>query len=122
MLKYWDEIDVYGQIRKARAGSPPYVLHDGPPYANGPIHMGTAINKILKDIIVKSRNMMGFDAPYLPGWDCHGMPTEVAVEKNKKTEYHIGKLKARVSYDDFILSFGQPVSLNDFSPKCLLER
>ncbi len=81
MLKYWDQIDVYGLIRKARAGSPSYVLHDGPPYANGPIHMGTAINKILKDIIVKSRSMMGFNAPYLPGWDCHGLPIEIKVDQ-----------------------------------------
>ncbi len=82
MLRYWDRIDVYGQIRMARAGCPSYVLHDGPPYANGPIHMGTAINKILKDIIVKSRSMMGFDAPYLPGWDCHGLPIEIKVDQN----------------------------------------
>ena len=81
MLKFWESIDVYGQIRAARAGSPVYVLHDGPPYANGAIHMGTAINKILKDIIVKSRTMMGFDAPYVPGWDCHGLPIEIKVDQ-----------------------------------------
>ncbi|PYV04418.1 MAG: isoleucine--tRNA ligase, partial [Acidobacteria bacterium] len=81
MLKYWDAIDVYGRIRKARAGRPLYVLHDGPPYANGAIHMGTAINKILKDIIVKSHSMLGFDAPYLPGWDCHGLPIEIKVDQ-----------------------------------------
>ena len=82
MLKHWESIDVYGKIRAARAGSTSYVLHDGPPYANGAIHMGHAINKILKDIIVKSRTMMGFDAPYLPGWDCHGLPIEIKVEEN----------------------------------------
>jgi isoleucyl-tRNA synthetase len=81
MLKWWDQIDVYNLIRKARAGAPTYVLHDGPPYANGAIHMGHAINKILKDIIVKSRTMMGFDAPYLPGWDCHGLPIEIKVDR-----------------------------------------
>ncbi len=81
MLKWWDKIDVYGQIRKVRAGASSYVLHDGPPYANGAIHMGHAINKILKDMIVKSRSMMGFDAPYLPGWDCHGLPIEIKVDK-----------------------------------------
>jgi isoleucyl-tRNA synthetase len=81
MLKFWESIDVYGQIRAARAGNPAYVLHDGPPYANGAIHMGTAINKILKDIIVKSRTMMGFDAPYVPGWDCHGLPIEIKVDQ-----------------------------------------
>jgi isoleucyl-tRNA synthetase len=81
MLKHWDEIDVYGKIRAERAGGPSYVLHDGPPYANGAIHMGTAINKILKDFIVKSHTMMGFDAPYLPGWDCHGLPIEIKVDQ-----------------------------------------
>ena len=81
MLRYWEEIDVYGKIRKARAGRPRYVLHDGPPYANGAIHMGTAINQVVKDIIVKSRSMLGFDAPYLPGWDCHGLPIEIKVEE-----------------------------------------
>lgn len=81
MLKHWDDIDIYGKIRAAREGCPSYILHDGPPYANGAIHMGTAINKILKDIIVKSRTMMGFDAPYLPGWDCHGLPIEIKVDQ-----------------------------------------
>jgi isoleucyl-tRNA synthetase len=81
MLRHWEEIDVYGKIRAARAGAPSYVLHDGPPYANGMIHMGTAINKIIKDIIVKSRSMMGFNAPYVPGWDCHGLPIEIKVEE-----------------------------------------
>jgi isoleucyl-tRNA synthetase len=81
MLRHWEEIDVYGKIRAARSGAPSYVLHDGPPYANGMIHMGTAINKIIKDIIVKSRSMMGFDAPYVPGWDCHGLPIEIKVEE-----------------------------------------
>jgi isoleucyl-tRNA synthetase len=91
MLKHWEAIDIYGKIRAARAGSPSYVLHDGPPYANGAIHMGTAINKIIKDIIVKSRSMMGFDAPYLPGWDCHGLPIEIKVEES------LGSKKAGMS-------------------------
>ena len=91
MLKHWDGIDIYGKIRAARAGSPSYVLHDGPPYANGAIHMGTAINKILKDIIIKSRTMMGLDAPYLPGWDCHGLPIEIKVDQN------LGPKKASMS-------------------------
>ncbi len=89
MLRHWEAINVYQKIRKARAGCPIFVLHDGPPYANGAIHMGTAINKILKDIIVKSRSMLGFDAPYLPGWDCHGLPIEIKVEEmlgSQKTE------------------------------------
>ncbi|MCG6948710.1 MAG: isoleucine--tRNA ligase [Acidobacteria bacterium] len=81
MLKHWDEIDLYGKIRNARRGSPRFILHDGPPYANGSIHAGTALNKILKDIVVKSRTMLGFDSPYVPGWDCHGLPIEHQVDK-----------------------------------------
>jgi len=77
----WRAKDVYAAIRKASAGRPRFVLHDGPPYANGDIHIGHALNKILKDIVVKSRSMAGFDAPYVPGWDCHGMPIEVQIEK-----------------------------------------
>lgn len=81
MLKRWEEEDYYGQIRAARAGREKYILHDGPPYANGEIHIGHAVNKILKDIIVKSQTLNGFDAPYVPGWDCHGLPIELNVEK-----------------------------------------
>ena len=80
-LERWDREDLYGQIRRARAGRPSYVLHDGPPYANGNIHLGTALNKILKDLIVKSRTMAGFNAPYVPGWDCHGLPIEIKVDQ-----------------------------------------
>ena len=77
----WLQSDVYGAIRRASAGRPRFVLHDGPPYANGDIHIGHAVNKILKDIITKSRTLAGFDAVYVPGWDCHGMPIEVQIEK-----------------------------------------
>jgi isoleucyl-tRNA synthetase len=77
----WQELRIYEKIRAASKGRPLFVLHDGPPYANGDIHLGHAVNKILKDIIVKSRNMAGFDAPYVPGWDCHGMPIEIQIEK-----------------------------------------
>jgi len=77
----WEEKRVYQAIRAASAGRPRFVLHDGPPYANGDIHLGHAVNKILKDIIVKSRTLAGFDAPYVPGWDCHGMPIEIQIEK-----------------------------------------
>jgi len=80
-LARWEREDLYGQIRAARAGRPRFVLHDGPPYANGHIHMGTALNKILKDMVVRSRTMMGFDAPYVPGWDCHGLPIEHQVDR-----------------------------------------
>ncbi len=80
-LKRWQETDLYGALRAARRGRPKYVLHDGPPYANGDIHLGHTVNKVLKDIIVKSKTLSGFDAPYVPGWDCHGLPIEHAVEK-----------------------------------------
>ena len=81
-LKQWTDKKLYERIRTARKGAKKFILHDGPPYANGDIHIGHAVNKILKDIIVKSKTMSGFDAPYVPGWDCHGLPIELVVEKN----------------------------------------
>ncbi|MTI12624.1 isoleucine--tRNA ligase [Sansalvadorimonas verongulae] len=95
MLKRWQEMDLYGKIREARAGRDKFILHDGPPYANGDIHIGHAVNKILKDIIVKSKTMSGFDAPYIPGWDCHGLPIE------HKVETMIGKAGDKVDYKTF---------------------
>lgn len=95
MLKRWYDEDLYGQIRKAREGAPKFILHDGPPYANGDIHIGHALNKILKDIIVKSKTISGFDAPYVPGWDCHGLPIENQVEKKK------GKAGTKIDFADF---------------------
>jgi isoleucyl-tRNA synthetase len=95
MLRQWQERKLYQEIRKARAGRPRFVLHDGPPYANGDIHIGHAVNKILKDIVVKSRTLDGFDAPYVPGWDCHGLPIELNVEKT------IGKPGVKVSAAEF---------------------
>ena len=80
-LERWEQIRIYDRIREARKGAPAYILHDGPPYTSGPIHMGTAMNKCLKDFIVKSKTMFGFDAPYVPGWDCHGLPIEIKVDK-----------------------------------------
>lgn len=80
-LAHWAEIDLYGRLRAARAGSPVFVLHDGPPYANGRIHLGHVLNKVLKDFCVKSRSMMGYWSPYVPGWDCHGLPIEIKVEE-----------------------------------------
>ena len=77
----WDSMKLYDQIRARRAGAPRFVLHDGPPYANGHLHIGTALNKILKDFIVKSKTMAGFDSPYIPGWDCHGLPIELNVDR-----------------------------------------
>jgi len=81
MLAAWERLDVYGKIRALAKGRPTFILTDGPPYANGAIHLGHAVNKILKDIIVKSRTLDGYDAPYVPGWDCHGLPIEMQVEK-----------------------------------------
>ncbi len=81
MLERWEQMRIYERIRQARKGAPRYILHDGPPYTSGPIHMGTALNKCLKDFIVKSKTMAGFDAPYVPGWDCHGLPIEIKVDK-----------------------------------------
>ena len=91
----WDEMGLYDRIRERRAGAPKFVLHDGPPYANGRIHIGTALNKILKDFIVKARTMAGFDAPYVPGWDCHGLPIELKVDRE------LGKKKREMSVADF---------------------
>jgi isoleucyl-tRNA synthetase len=94
-LQNWQDKDLYQKIRDARAGRKRYILHDGPPYANGDIHIGHAVNKILKDMIVKSRTLNGEDAPYVPGWDCHGLPIEHQVEKN------IGKVGVKVEADEF---------------------
>ena len=94
-LDFWREIDLYARIRQASQGRPKFVLHDGPPYANARIHIGHALNKILKDVVVKSRTMMGFDAPYIPGWDCHGLPIEHAVDKK------LGSKKKEMSEADF---------------------
>jgi isoleucyl-tRNA synthetase len=80
-LAQWDEVGLYEQIRKAREGAPKYILHDGPPYANGAIHLGHALNKCIKDFVVKTKTMAGFDAPYVPGWDCHGLPIEIKVDE-----------------------------------------
>ncbi len=81
MLAKWEQMRLYDRIREVRKGAPRYILHDGPPYTSGPIHMGTAFNKSLKDFIVKSKTMSGFDAPFVPGWDCHGLPIEIKVDQ-----------------------------------------
>ncbi|MGO9970202.1 MAG: isoleucine--tRNA ligase [Bryobacteraceae bacterium] len=91
LVARWEKENLYGAIRAARAGRPTYILHDGPPYANGRIHLGTAFNKILKDFIVKSKTMAGFDSPYVPGWDCHGLPIEIKVDSE------LGAKKAKMS-------------------------
>ncbi|HNG11128.1 MAG TPA: isoleucine--tRNA ligase, partial [Agitococcus sp.] len=94
-VKDWQENKLYQKIRQARAGRPQFILHDGPPYANGNIHIGHSVNKILKDIIIKSKTLAGFDAPYVPGWDCHGLPIELNVEKK------FGKAGHKVSAKEF---------------------
>jgi isoleucyl-tRNA synthetase len=81
ILSFWNDIDLYSKIRKLNNGNKRFILHDGPPYANGPIHLGHSVNKILKDITIKSKTLSGYDAPYVPGWDCHGLPIELNVEK-----------------------------------------
>ncbi|WP_020411439.1 isoleucine--tRNA ligase [Microbulbifer variabilis] len=95
ILKKWQDNKLYEKIREARAGREQFILHDGPPYANGDIHIGHSVNKILKDIIIKSKTLSGFDAPYVPGWDCHGLPIEHRVEKK------IGKAGTKVDFKTF---------------------
>ena len=88
ILEQWEKTSLYEKLVEAGKGKPKYILHDGPPYANGHIHIGHALNKILKDIILKSKRMSGFNAPYVPGWDCHGLPIELQVEKNLGGKKH----------------------------------
>ncbi|MEJ2554290.1 MAG: isoleucine--tRNA ligase [Gammaproteobacteria bacterium] len=95
MLKAWQDMGLYRRLRQARQGAPKFILHDGPPYANGEIHIGHTVNKVLKDIIVKARSMDGKDAPYVPGWDCHGLPIELQVEKK------VGKAGVKVDAQTF---------------------
>jgi isoleucyl-tRNA synthetase len=95
MLTRWTQDGLYQQIRESRIGRKPFILHDGPPYANGSIHIGHSVNKILKDIIIKSKTMSGFDAPYIPGWDCHGLPIELKVEQK------VGKPGVKISAAEF---------------------
>ncbi|MDG1438999.1 MAG: class I tRNA ligase family protein, partial [Emcibacteraceae bacterium] len=97
-MERWDHIDLYDKIRKNAEGREKYILHDGPPYANGNIHMGHAMNKILKDIIIRTQQMSGKDAPYVPGWDCHGLPIEWMIEKKYK---NAGKNKDEVDPVEF---------------------
>src|SRR6476620_9744049 len=91
LLEQWEKSAIYEGIRQALEGRQTYILHDGPPYANGNIHLGHAFNKLLKDFIVKSKTMAGFDAPYVPGWDCHGLPIEI------KVDHELGSKKAHMS-------------------------
>ena len=97
-LKKWTEFGLYEKIAETRKGREKFILHDGPPYANADIHIGTALNKILKDFVVKTRSMMGFDAPYVPGYDCHGLPIETHVERKLAEK---GKNKADIPVASF---------------------
>jgi isoleucyl-tRNA synthetase len=94
-LARWESEGLYARLREHARGRPTFVLHDGPPYANGPLHLGHAVNKILKDIIVKAKTISGYDAPYVPGWDCHGLPIEIAIEKKH------GKVGVKLDADAF---------------------
>ena len=98
LLKRWEDMGLYKRLRAESKGRPKYVLHDGPPYANGNIHLGTALNKILKDIVTRSRQMAGFDSNYVPGWDCHGLPIEWKVEEEYRAK---GKNKDAVPINEF---------------------
>ncbi len=97
LLAHWDATHLYDRIREARQGQPTYILHDGPPYANGNIHLGHALNKLLKDFIVKMKTMQGLDSPYVPGWDCHGLPIEIKVDSQlggKKSGMSVAQIRA----------------------------
>src|SRR5688572_22610373 len=96
-LRRWDEMGLYARMRERARGRPPFLLHDGPPYANGEIHIGTALNKILKDFVVRSQTMLGKNAPYVPGWDCHGLPIEWKIEEEYRAK---GKSKDEVPVNE----------------------
>ena len=98
LLKRWEELGLYRRLREQSRGRPKYVLHDGPPYANGHLHIGHALNKILKDIVTRSRQMQGFDSNYVPGWDCHGLAIEWKIEEQYREK---GKNKDEVPINDF---------------------
>ena len=89
LLARWEQIGLWSRLREMSKGREKFILHDGPPYANGPIHIGTAMNKILKDMVNRSRQMLGYDAHFIPGWDCHGLPIEWQIEQEyrKKREF-----------------------------------
>src|ERR1700757_5056520 len=98
LLERWRRLDMYRRLRRAAAGRPRFILHDGPPYANGNIHIGTALNKILKDVVTRSQQMLGYDSNYVPGWDCHGLPIEWKIEEEYRAK---GKNKDAVPINEF---------------------
>ena len=103
ILKRWRKLDLYGRLREAAKGRPRFILHDGPPYANGNIHIGHALNKILKDVVTKSHQMLGFDSNYVPGWDCHGLPIEWKIEEENYRAK--GKAKPDLSNPAALVAF-----------------
>src|SRR3989338_5799429 len=106
ILKQWQDSSLYAKIRKRSEGRKKYLLHDGPPYANGDIHIGHALNKTLKDIVVKHKTMRGFDSPYVPGWDCHGLPVEHQLFKELNIKkYQIGQLEFRKKAYDYATKY-----------------
>src|SRR5581483_5040473 len=107
ILKRWEQAGLYEQLRSAAKGRDKFILHDGPPYANGPIHIGTALNKILKDMVTRSQQMLGFDSNYVPGWDCHGLPIEWKIEE----ENYRAKGKAKPNLSD-------PLAMIAFRKEC----
>ena len=112
ILDFWNKIDVYARVQEKNAGKPTFILHDGPPYANGDIHLGHTLNKVLKDMIIKHRSMSGYDSPYIPGWDTHGLPIEQALIKepnNVNARFNMGLIffetgdyKKAKEYFDFV--------------------
>ena len=114
ILKYWEELDIYELVAKANEGKPKFILHDGPPYANGDIHLGHALNKVLKDIIVKQKSQIGYDAPYVPGWDTHGLPIELKAIKKLGLDHHnVDKVEFRKHCADYARSFVQ-IQMEEF--------
>lgn len=106
ILEFWKREGIYNKIRENKANAPGFILHDGPPYANGHIHIGTALNKVLKDFVIKFKNISGFDAPYVPGWDCHGLPIENLVEKTmKKNKEDFSKLNVRKKCHKYAMDY-----------------
>jgi isoleucyl-tRNA synthetase len=106
MQQWWEENDIYSQVQKRTEGRPKFILHDGPPYANGDIHIGHALNKVLKDMIVRGKSMSGYDAPYVPGWDTHGLPIEHAIIKNEKIDRHkVGAAEFRERCAEYAYSY-----------------
>ena len=93
ILDFWNDIGLYEKIRQQNLNNKKFILHDGPPYANGAIHLGHSVNKILKDITIKSKTLQGLDAPYVPGWDCHGLPIELNVEKSMEREVSLFRIR-----------------------------